>query len=123
MKPAYKHFKFILIKPRLHYLETPVEVLDDNDDNVKKKEVRLRMSKNLIRTLLLLEKQIPFSLIDLTMSLTEKNSTTNICYDEVQFEDNDESCLIKASKLFMFRPGFDWHRSRRVTHSIPCHWE
>ena len=122
MKPAYKHFKFILIKPRLHYLETPVEVLDDNDDNVKKKEVRLRMSKNLIRTLLL-EEQIPFSLIDLTMSLTEKNSTTNICYDEVQFEDNDESCLIKASKLFMFRPGFDWHRRRRVTHSIPCHWE
>ena len=122
MKPAYKHFKFILIKPRLHYLETPVEVLDDNDDNVKKKEVRLKMSKNLIRTLLL-EEQIPFSLIDLTMSLTEKNSTTNICYDEVQFEDNDESCLIKASKLFMFRPGFDWHRRRRVTHSIPCHWE
>ena len=122
MKPAYKHFKSILIKSRLHYLETPVEVLDDNDDNAKKKEIRQRISKNLIRTLLL-EEQIPFSLIDLTMSLTEKNSTTNICYDEVQFEDNDESCLIKASKLFMFRPGFDWHRRRRVTHSIPCHWE
>ena len=122
MKPAYKHFKFILIKSRLHYLETPVEVLDDNDDNAKKKEIRQRISKNLIRTLLL-EEQIPFSLIDLTMSLTEKNSTTNICYDEVQFEDNDESCLIRASKLFMFRPGFDWHRRRRVTHSIPCHWE
>ena len=71
MKPAYKHFKSILIKSRLHYLETPVEVLDDNDDNAKKKEIRQRISKNLIRTLLL-EEQIPFSLIDLTMSLTEK---------------------------------------------------